>query len=129
MLFFSLSHGTSGVEECQQVGIGLVLVSLGQAMWCACIDLESCVIDEFRRGESSGADRHDLVVVAVYDEGRHVEFLEVLGEVGLGERLDAVKRVFMAACIPWNQNQSIMPCEIFAPGRLKPKNGPLARSL
>src|ERR1035438_5351512 len=70
-------------------------------MWCACIDLESCVIDEFRRGESSGADRHDLVVVAVYDEGRHVEFLEVLGEVGLGERLDAVKRVFMAACIPW----------------------------
>jgi hypothetical protein len=31
-----------------------------------------------------------LVVVAVQDQGRHVELLEILGEVGLGERLDAV---------------------------------------
>ena len=48
MLFFSLSHGTSGLEECQQVGIELLLVSLGQAMGCACIDLQSRVFDEFR---------------------------------------------------------------------------------
>ena len=32
------------------------------------------------------------------------------------------------ACIPCNQNQSIMPCETFAPGRLKPKKGLLAKS-
>src|ERR1035437_7873135 len=95
-LFFSLSHWTSGLEECQQVGIELLLVSLGQAMGCARINLQSRVLDEFRRGKTSGADRHDLVVVAVHDEGGHVEFLEVLGEVRLGECLDAVKRVLMA---------------------------------
>src|ERR1035441_1303949 len=38
---------TSGLEECQQVGIELLLVSLGQAMGCACIDLQSRVFDEF----------------------------------------------------------------------------------
>src|ERR1019366_8892308 len=37
MPFFSLSHGTLGLEECQQVCIELVLVSLGQAIGCACI--------------------------------------------------------------------------------------------
>src|ERR1017187_10652661 len=37
MPYFSLSHGTLGLEECQQVCIELVLVSLGQAIGCACI--------------------------------------------------------------------------------------------
>ena len=124
-----LAPWTSGLEECQQVGIELLLVSLGQAMGCACIDLKSRVFDEFGRGKSRGADRYDLVVVAVNDQRWDVEFLEVFGEVRLRERLDAVKRVPMAACIPWAQNQSIIPWETFAPGRLKPKNGPLARSL
>src|ERR1039457_6172493 len=95
-LFFSLSHWTSGLEECQQVGIELLLVSLGQAMGCACIDLKSRVFDEFGRGKSRGADRYDLVVVAVNDQRWDVEFLEVFGEVRLGECLDAVKRVLMA---------------------------------
>src|ERR1019366_5355528 len=36
-IFFSLSHWTSGLEECQQVGIELLLVSLRQAVGCACI--------------------------------------------------------------------------------------------
>src|ERR1035437_4590358 len=95
-LFFSLRRRTSGLEECQQVGIELLLVSLGQAMGCACIDLQSRVFDEFRRGKSRGADRHDLFVVALNDHRLYVEFLEVFGEVRLGERLDAVKRVLMA---------------------------------
>src|ERR1035437_4534205 len=94
--FFSLSHGTSGLEECQQVGIELLLVSLGLAMGCACIDLQSRVYDEFCRGKSRGADRYNLVVVAVNDQRRDVEFLEVFGEVRLRARLDAVKRVLMA---------------------------------
>src|ERR1039458_1070185 len=96
MLFSSMSHGTSSLEECQQVGIELVLVSLGQAMWCACINLQSRVLDEFRRGKSRGTDRYDLVVVTVNDKRRHVEFLEVFGEVRLRECLDALKRVLMA---------------------------------
>src|ERR1039457_2461946 len=96
MLFFSLSHGASGLEECQQVGIELLFVSLGQAMGCACIDLQSRVLDEFRRGKRSGANRYDLIVIAVNDQRWHVKFLEVICEVRLGERLDAVERVPMA---------------------------------
>src|ERR1019366_461480 len=95
-LFFSLSHWASGLEECQQVGIELLLVSLGQAMGCACIDLQSRVLDEFRRGKRSGANRYDLIVIAVNDQRWHVEFLEVFGEVRLRECLDALKRVLMA---------------------------------
>ena len=71
-------HRTSGLEECQQVGIELRLVSLGQAVGCACIDLQSRVLDEFRRGQRRGPDRHDLVVIAVEDQCRHVEFSELV---------------------------------------------------
>ncbi len=35
-------------------------------------------------------DRHDLVVVAVHHQHRDVDPLQILGEVGLGEGLDAV---------------------------------------
>ena len=31
-------------------------------------------------------------------------------------------------CIPWLQKELIQPCDTFAPGRLKPKNGPVAIS-
>ena len=41
------------------------------------------------RGAEFG-DRHDLVVVAVHDERRHADDLQVFGEVGLREGLDAV---------------------------------------
>ncbi len=39
-------------------------------------------------------------------------------------------KVFLwPACIPWSQNESIMPCETFAPALFAPKNGPPASSL
>ena len=47
-------------------------------------------LTSFAESMRRGVDRHDLVVVAVDDQGRHVELLQVLGEVGLRERLDAV---------------------------------------
>ena len=55
------------------------------------IDLQGCVLDEFGRGVSRGVNRHDLVVVAVNNEGWHIELLEVLREVCFGKRLDAVQ--------------------------------------
>src|SRR5262245_60744483 len=41
-------------------------------------------------------DRSDLVVLSVQNQSRDVEFLEVLGEVGLGKRLDALIGVLRA---------------------------------
>ena len=55
------------------------------------IDLQGGPLDDLRREQSRGADRHDLIVVAVQDQRRHVELLEILGEIRLGERLDAVE--------------------------------------
>src|SRR5512135_565795 len=54
------------------------------------IDLQGRALDQLRRQEGRGADGHDLVVVAMRDQGRDVEPLEVLGEVCLGKGLDAV---------------------------------------
>src|SRR5262245_40701538 len=41
-------------------------------------------------------DRHDLIVLAVHDQGRDIDLLEVIGEVRLREGLDAVVRVLQA---------------------------------
>src|ERR1035441_2522093 len=61
------------------------------------INLQRGVLDEFGRGVSRGANRHDLVVVAMDDQSWHVELLEVLREVRLGKRLDAVELILETA--------------------------------
>ena len=82
---------SSDLEKGEQVIVELVLVRPGQSMGCAWINLQGGVLDEFGGGVSRGANRHNLVVVAVDDESRHVKLPEVLGEVCLGKRLDAVQ--------------------------------------
>ena len=52
------------------------------------------------RTEARGADRHDLIVVAVNDQRRHVELLEVFGKVRLGKRFYAVEGVLVASAHP-----------------------------
>jgi hypothetical protein len=38
------------------------------------------VLHQLSRGTAGGTDRHDLVVVAVHDQGRDVESLQVEGK-------------------------------------------------
>ncbi len=59
------------------------------------IDPKRCSLDQLRRKQRRGADGYDLVIVAVQDESGNVELLEVLGEVSLGELLDAVEAGFV----------------------------------
>src|ERR1035437_6902513 len=87
----------SGPEKGEQVGIELVFVRVGETVRPTRVDLQDRVLDECGRGVSRGADRHDLVVVSMNDEGWHVELLEVLGEVRFGKRLDAVELVLETA--------------------------------
>lgn len=47
------------------------------------IDLEGAVADEIDRLVRCSVDGHDLIIVAVRDQDRHVEGVEVFGEVGL----------------------------------------------
>src|ERR1041385_1232552 len=47
-------------------------------------------------GEAMWRVRNDLIVARVHDEGWDIELLEVLAEVGLRERLDALVGVLQA---------------------------------
>src|ERR1043166_1660625 len=62
------------------------------AMWRVRKDLDPRVLDELGRPFGM-SNRNDLIVARVHDEGRDIELLEVLGEVGLRERLDALEGV------------------------------------
>ena len=81
-----------GPQEGQQVGIEPPLVRAHEAVGRSWIDLQGRVLDDLRGEEGRVTNRHDLVVVAVEDERRHVEFLEIRGEIRLGKRLDAEVR-------------------------------------
>ncbi len=60
------------------------------------VDLEHGMWHQPRRRPSGRIDRHDLVVVAVDHQQRHVDGAQVPGEIGLGKRLDAVVGVLVA---------------------------------
>src|SRR6266568_4862832 len=83
-------------QEGEQVGVELLLVREGQAMWRARIDLQCCALDELGGEQGRVSDRHDLVVVAVDDQGRNIELLKIFRLVRLGEGLDAVECAFEA---------------------------------
>src|SRR5450759_5002689 len=87
-------------EEGQQIGVELVLVRVGQTMGAARIDFQRRVLDEFRREQGRSRDRHDLIVIAVDDQSRHVELLQVLSEIRLGEGFDGIEFVLETALHP-----------------------------
>src|SRR5690348_17308886 len=78
------------LDEPEHVGIDLLGMSCRHSVREARIDLKSRALHELRGLQRCGADRHDLVVVSVKNEGWDVELLQIFCEVRLGERLDAV---------------------------------------
>ena len=78
-------------DEGEEVGIDAVLVRRTQAVRRALVDLQLCLPDQLRCEQRGRSDRNDLVVVAVDDARRNVDLLQVIGEVGLREGLDAVE--------------------------------------
>src|SRR5262249_4977848 len=81
--------GGLGSQEGQQVFVDSVLVRGAQAVRGALVHLQGGALDELGLEQAGVGERHDLVVVALEDERRYVELLQVLGLVCLGERLDA----------------------------------------
>src|SRR5439155_2488815 len=80
------------LEETEQFLVDLVLVGRAHAMRRAFVDLERRILDDLGREHGRSADRHDLVVVAMKDQGGHVDFLEIFSKICLGKRLDAKVR-------------------------------------
>jgi hypothetical protein len=57
----------SGAHECKQVLVEGVGIDLGEAVAAALVDLQLRALDDLRRRLGRSRDRHDLVVIAVYD--------------------------------------------------------------
>ena len=83
-------------EEFEEVAVELLFVGTGQPVRGTRVDLELRAGDDLRRLQGSCLDGYDLVVVAMEDQRRYVDLLEVFGEIGLGEGLDAVVRTLDA---------------------------------
>ena len=43
-----VGEATSGLQECQQVGIELVFVRVGETVWATWVDLQGRVLDQLR---------------------------------------------------------------------------------
>src|SRR5215471_7900864 len=61
------------------------------------IDLEGALLEQLCGQRSMVCDWHDLIVVAMHHERRHIDALQILGEVGLREGFDALVVRFGAA--------------------------------
>ena len=83
-------------EEREQVGIDLILMRRRDAVRRARIVDFLGSLDEPCRLYRRVFDGNDLVVLTVQDQGGDIELLEVLGEIGLGEGLDAFVGVLEA---------------------------------
>src|SRR5215831_20299636 len=84
------------LDESEQLGVDLILMRGGDAVRRAREVDVLRALDESGRLLSRVLRRNDLIVLAVEHEGRHVELLQVLGEIGFGERLDALVGVLQA---------------------------------
>src|SRR6516165_707883 len=86
----------SRLDEREQVGVDPILMRRREAVRrTGVVDLHSS-LDQLGRLPRRVLNGNDLVIFAVHDQCRDVEFFEVLGEVGLGKGLDALVGVFRA---------------------------------
>ena len=77
------------LDEGEQICAHLVLVRGAEAVRRALVDLQFRTLDQFDLELAGIGERYDLVVVALDDQRRDIDLLEILGLVGLRERLDA----------------------------------------
>src|SRR5882672_6808690 len=80
---------SSALQECQQIGVDLSLQRDREAVWSTRVVDSPNVLDEAFRFARRVVHRNDLIVLSVHEQSGDVELLQVFGEIGLGERLDA----------------------------------------
>src|SRR5688500_6523865 len=99
----------SGLEKRQQVGVELILMRVCETVRSSRVHLERCILDEARRRTTARIDADNLIVIGMHDESRHIDLPEVVGEVGLGEGLDAVVRVLVTGLHPLHPERVNQP--------------------
>src|SRR5262245_65928788 len=89
----SRSDGRARTTEVEQIGVQAIFEGSRKSVASAFVDLQRRPLDDLRGQERRCGDRHNLIVVAVNDQRRDVDLLQVFGEVRFREDLDAVIRV------------------------------------
>src|SRR6059058_3234902 len=80
LALLSSQRASSALDEGEKVGIDHVCVRRAHAMWELLVDLQGALLEELRGQRRGIGDRDDLVVVAMHDEGRHVDEFQVFGK-------------------------------------------------
>src|SRR2546426_190201 len=88
LMFVSVSGASP--DEAEQVGVDDLRIRRGHAVRKLRIGLQRALLQELDRQARAVVDRDDLIVLAVHDQRGDVDRLQIVGEVGLRERLDAV---------------------------------------
>lgn len=73
--------GSSIADEVLDVGVELVRVGGGESAAAAWVHFQRPLLQQLRALQSGRFDRHDLVVIAVRDENRNVDLLQILGVI------------------------------------------------
>src|SRR5580698_6582940 len=85
------------LKKRQQLLVHLILQRRAHPVRRSWNHLQHRALHDLRRLQCRRADRYDLVVVSVQNQRRHVELLQILREVRLRKRLDAVVRRLLTA--------------------------------
>src|ERR687887_2427952 len=64
-------------DEREQIRVDLLFVRRAHAVRQARINFQRRILDQLGRLQGRGADRYDLVIVAMQDQGRDVELLQI----------------------------------------------------
>jgi hypothetical protein len=67
-----------GLQEVEHVLVETVGMRLGEAVGSDLIDFKNRTFDDLRGFQCGSADRHDLIIVAMNDERRLIDLLEVV---------------------------------------------------
>jgi hypothetical protein len=71
------------LEECEKVGIDTIRFRGAQTVGCAGVNLERCVFDDLHGLTARVIQWHDLIVIALQNQRRNVNFFEIQRVVDL----------------------------------------------
>src|SRR5690606_5849145 len=83
-------HCDSAAKKRQQIDVQLLLMRHRESVRCTGVVDGLRAPDELLGFPGGVMDRNDLIVFAMEDQGRYVDLLQIIREVGLREGLDAL---------------------------------------
>src|SRR5205085_8191271 len=83
------SSAASALDKSQEILVNLLLMGRAHPVGGALVNLEGGILDQLGRPDCGYPNRDDLVIIAVQNQSRHLDFFQILSLVRFGKRLDA----------------------------------------